>query len=141
MIAKRIEEVRSNIFKILVSVSSKKVQWEKKVLAEEITLAINLLLKEENVTKAFFKEVVVIWYFYAMKSKKRNSEGVGGKVLFPRKRRKYIGVHFECCNIYNRVYINEKKTAYVGWCPECAQRIEVKIDKGGTDCRFFKLIK
>lgn len=59
-ITKQMEEVRSNIFKILVSVSPKKVQWERKVLAEEITSAINLLLKEENVTKAFFKEVVVI---------------------------------------------------------------------------------
>ncbi|KPJ61884.1 MAG: hypothetical protein AMJ42_00670 [Deltaproteobacteria bacterium DG_8] len=57
------------------------------------------------------------------------------------KRRKYIGVLFECCDIYTRVYINKKNTSYVGYCPKCAQRVEVKIDKRGTDCRFFKVVK
>jgi len=52
--------------------------------------------------------------------------------------RKYISVLFECCGIYNRVYINRAKTAYVGWCPKCCRRLEVKIGPDGIDCRFFK---
>lgn len=78
--------------------------------------------------------------FYAMWIKDRSLKVTGG-VHFTPKRRKYIGVFFECCNVYSRAYINKRKTAYVGWCPRCNQRVEVKIDKRGTDCRFFKVIK
>ena len=73
--------------------------------------------------------------------KKQSLQSAGGKRVFPPKKKKHIGVFFECCNIYTRVYINKSETAYVGWCPKCAQRVAVKIDKRGTDCRFFKLVK
>jgi hypothetical protein len=55
--------------------------------------------------------------------------------------RKYIGILFECCSVYARVYINNKKKAYIGWCPKCTHRIEIKIGKGGTDSRFFRADK
>lgn len=54
--------------------------------------------------------------------------------------RKYVGMMFECCSIYARVYINAHKTAYVGWCPRCARRVEIRIDKRGTASRFFKAV-
>ena len=76
-----------------------------------------------------------------MSEKDQSIKGAGGEVHFLLKQRKYIGVFFECCNIYTRVYINKKKSAYVGYCPKCAQRAEVKIDKRGTDCRFFRVMK
>lgn len=46
-------------------------------------------------------------------------------------------VYFECCRVYQRVYRNKLGTAYVGWCPKCARKIEVGIGPGGTDCRSF----
>ena len=52
--------------------------------------------------------------------------------------RSYISVLFECCSVYNRVYINRSGTAYVGWCPKCCRRVEAKISPDGIDCRFFK---
>jgi len=76
-----------------------------------------------------------------MSEKDQSIKGAGGEVHFLLKQRKYIGVFFECCNIYTRVYINKKKMAYIGYCPKCAQRAEVKIDKRGTDCRFFRVMK
>jgi len=52
--------------------------------------------------------------------------------------KKYIGVLFECCQVYRRIYKDEKKQAYIGRCPKCARQISLKIGPGETDCRFFK---
>ncbi len=51
--------------------------------------------------------------------------------------RPFVGVQFECCSIYARVYRNVAGTAYVGNCPRCAKKIELKIGAGGSDSRFF----
>jgi hypothetical protein len=51
--------------------------------------------------------------------------------------RKFVGVHFACCDIYSRVYINRDATAYEGNCPRCAKRLRLAIGPGGTDSRFF----
>jgi flagellar basal body-associated protein FliL len=61
-VTKRIEEVRSNIFKILLNTSPKNVENSKgqKELAGKIISIVNLLLAEKIVEKVFFKSVVVI---------------------------------------------------------------------------------
>jgi len=52
--------------------------------------------------------------------------------------RRYLGVHFACCGVYTRIYVNRDETAYVGACPKCSRAVRVRIDPGtGTDCRFF----
>ncbi len=53
--------------------------------------------------------------------------------------KEHLGVMFKCCKIYSRIYINAKRTAFVGWCPKCAKRVEVKIGPGGSDSRFFEV--
>lgn len=52
-------------------------------------------------------------------------------------KRKFLGVHFRCCNVYARIYINPEGTVYKGGCPRCGKRVEVKVGPGGTDSRFF----
>jgi len=52
-------------------------------------------------------------------------------------RRKFLGVTFACCGIYNRVYINRDGTAYEGRCPKCGKPVKLRIGPGGTDARFF----
>ena len=52
-------------------------------------------------------------------------------------KRKFLGVHFQCCNVYSRVYVNKEGTRYEGSCPRCGKRVEMKIGSGGTDNRFF----
>ena len=54
-----------------------------------------------------------------------------------KEKRKFLGVMFECCKVYARLYINKEETAYSGRCPRCASPLEVKIGPGGTDNRFF----
>ncbi|HSA05906.1 MAG TPA: hypothetical protein P5556_01860 [Candidatus Gastranaerophilales bacterium] len=53
-------------------------------------------------------------------------------------KRKFISVHFSCCNVYNRIYINKEGTAYVGRCPGCMRSIKFKIGQGGLNSRFFE---
>lgn len=52
--------------------------------------------------------------------------------------RPFIGVHFECCSVYARIYLNKKKTAFVGWCPKCTKKVEMKVSRNGTTDRFFE---
>jgi hypothetical protein len=52
--------------------------------------------------------------------------------------RPFIGIHFRCCNVYSRIYLNASGTAFVGWCPRCARKAEVKVSPTGSDTRFFE---
>lgn len=49
----------------------------------------------------------------------------------------FIGIMFNCCGVYARIYKNKEGTAYVGRCPKCMRTVRVKVGEGGTNQRFF----
>ncbi|MBD3401791.1 hypothetical protein GF420_02765 [candidate division GN15 bacterium] len=54
------------------------------------------------------------------------------------RQRPFIGMHFKCCNIYTRLYLNKAGTAFIGYCPRCGRKkAEVKVSPTGSTSRFF----
>lgn len=53
-------------------------------------------------------------------------------------KRKYLGIKFDCCGVYSRVYFNDRLKAYLGRCPKCLRQLKILVDKEkGTNHRFF----
>jgi len=59
-------------------------------------------------------------------------------------KKKFLGIYFNCCHIYGRLYANKDSTAYVGRCPKCLRPMRVPIGQEAengqqiTDRRFFR---
>jgi hypothetical protein len=62
------------------------------------------------------------------KDNKRSSKGEG---------RSFLGINFECCGIYSRIYKHHSGKYYAGNCPKCGKPVKILIGKGGTGSRFF----
>ncbi len=53
--------------------------------------------------------------------------------------RPQIGVHFQCCNVYARIFLTKDETAYAGHCPKCARPVRIRTAPGGDSSRFWRV--
>ncbi len=53
-------------------------------------------------------------------------------------RRRWLGVRFDCCRVYHRVYKNAAGNAYAGRCPKCYREVTILVGPAGTSSRFFR---
>lgn len=54
------------------------------------------------------------------------------------KGRPSLGMMFECCHIYRRIFKVDDGSAYQGRCPRCGRVARVLIGPGGSDNRVFR---
>jgi hypothetical protein len=52
--------------------------------------------------------------------------------------RRYIGILFECCGVYQRVYPRADQAVYHGRCPRCLQPVRIRVGPQGTGDRLFR---
>jgi len=51
--------------------------------------------------------------------------------------RPWVGVRFDCCGVYCRVYKRADGLAYEGRCPRCGRQVRLRVGPDGTAARFF----
>lgn len=51
--------------------------------------------------------------------------------------RPWIGIHFECCGVYTRVYRQPADARYEGRCPKCGVRVNLRVGPDGIASRTF----
>lgn len=61
------------------------------------------------------------------------SEGAGSEA------RPTIGVYFACSNRYVRVTRNAAGDGYLARCPKCAKTMSVRVGRGGSSQRMFRV--
>ncbi len=52
--------------------------------------------------------------------------------------RPWIGILFECCSIYSRIYRPPHARVYRGRCPRCMRSVQLHVDGTGTEARQFR---
>ncbi|MBW7905873.1 MAG: hypothetical protein LC135_11215 [Phycisphaerae bacterium] len=52
--------------------------------------------------------------------------------------RPFIGILFECCGHYVRVYRRPSERQYVARCPGCLRVVRVAVGPEGTSARIFR---
>ncbi len=61
-----------------------------------------------------------------------NAADPGGSI------RPWIGIHFECCNVYSRLYRAPDALRYEGHCPRCGLPVSIRVARDGVNTRLLR---
>jgi phage terminase large subunit GpA-like protein len=53
-------------------------------------------------------------------------------------KRPYVGMHFKCCNVYARIYLDAKQMHFRGGCPRCGRQVQLKATPSGSKANFWE---
>jgi hypothetical protein len=56
----------------------------------------------------------------------------------PQSVRPHIGIYFECCGVYARIYRTPDSSEYSGRCPKCLATVRARVGRDGTTQRIFR---
>ena len=56
----------------------------------------------------------------------------------PSSNRPWVGIHFECCDVYARIYRGADSPAYIGRCPQCGLPITIRVRPDGVNSRILR---
>ncbi len=52
-------------------------------------------------------------------------------------KRPFISLMFDCCRVYNRLYLTKDESAFQGRCPKCLKQVTMPISEEGSTRRLF----
>jgi hypothetical protein len=52
-------------------------------------------------------------------------------------KRPFLGIYFECCRVYARVYRRPDQNMYVARCPQCLRAAKIRVGHEGCRQRIF----
>jgi hypothetical protein len=52
--------------------------------------------------------------------------------------RPWVGIQFECCGVYARVYRAPEAKFYESRCPRCGLPVKLRVGPDGVSTRFFR---
>ncbi len=53
--------------------------------------------------------------------------------------RPFLGVYFQCCRVYARLYKAREAEVYTGRCPKCLKPVRFRVQEGGSSHRIWKI--
>ena len=54
-------------------------------------------------------------------------------------KRPFLGVMFDCCKVYTRLYLHRNGLLYEGRCPRCRKQVRFVVGQGGSETRIWRV--
>ncbi len=77
------------------------------------------------------------YHIDVVSSEESDTDTASGK-LDRTTRRPWVGINFECCGVYARIYRDPAASQYVGRCPRCRSPITLRVGADGVESRLFR---
>ena len=104
---------------------------------EMVEVTPDMIRIERNLAGQQASEKLRLIYNFIFAAIRRCTKEMRKKSKVPQPR-KWLGIHFECCHVYSRIYKHASGERYEGRCPRCLKMIRVRVAPGGSSNRIFR---